>query len=104
MQYNKRCPQKMTQMVMDWQDPDLASKAHEIMLQAVEATQKNASKMRKLQKKADYLQSRSEEGRFREMGQGGLRQAWMLPSNLCGAPTAYRGAWWRWRTDQCQLA
>jgi hypothetical protein len=47
---------------MDSQDLELASKAHEIMLEAVEAVQKSASKLRKLQQRASHFQNSSELG------------------------------------------
>ncbi len=48
--------------LMDLQDLELASKAHEIMLEAVEAVQKSASKLRKLQQRASHFQNSSELG------------------------------------------
>jgi hypothetical protein len=48
--------------LMDLQDLELASKAHEIMLEAVEAAQNSASKFRKLQQRASHLQKSSELG------------------------------------------
>jgi hypothetical protein len=47
---------------MDSQDLELASKAYEIMLEAVEAAQKSASKLRKLHQRASHLQNSSEIG------------------------------------------
>jgi hypothetical protein len=43
VQYNKGCSQKMVQTLMDSQDPDLASRAHEVMQEAMEVVQRNAS-------------------------------------------------------------
>jgi uncharacterized protein YijF (DUF1287 family) len=43
VQYNKGCSQKMVQMLMDSQDADLASRAHEVMQAAMEVVQRNAS-------------------------------------------------------------
>jgi enolase len=42
----------------DWlEDLELASKAHEIILEAMETAKKSASKLRKMQQGADGLQS-----------------------------------------------
>jgi hypothetical protein len=38
--YNKSCMQKIAKTVMDLEDPDLASKAHEIMQEALKAAEK----------------------------------------------------------------
>jgi hypothetical protein len=45
---------------MDSQDLKLASKVHEIMLEAMDAKQKSTCKLRKLQQGVDYLQSGTE--------------------------------------------
>jgi hypothetical protein len=76
---------------MDLQDLDLDSKVHEIMLEAIEAVQKNASKLRELQRGADCLQSVSEVSSIPRTCQGCLRQASRSASNLCGEPTAAWG-------------
>ncbi len=47
----------MAQMLMDTQDLDLASRAHKIMQEAVEAVQRSSSNFSKLQRRADHLQS-----------------------------------------------
>lgn len=62
VQYNKSCLQKMVQALMDSQGLGLASTAHKIILEVMEAVQKGANKFRKLQQGADCLQSGSEMG------------------------------------------
>jgi hypothetical protein len=51
VQYNRA--QKMAQFLMDWQGLEMASKAHEIKPETMEAQQKSASQLRKLQREAD---------------------------------------------------
>ncbi len=73
---------------MNLQDPELASKALEIMRQAMEAAQKSNNKLRKLQKGADLMQNNSEVGSLTKGHQSGLRQAQRLPCHLGGVPVA----------------
>ncbi len=56
VQYNKGCLQQLAETLMDSQDMKLARKAHETMLEAIKATQKSGSKLRKLQQEAPRLQ------------------------------------------------
>ncbi len=44
MLYNKGCSQKMAQTPMNSQDPQLAGKDHEFMLEAMDRAQKSTSK------------------------------------------------------------
>jgi hypothetical protein len=55
VQYNKGRSQKMAQTLMDQQDIDLTSTSHEVMQEAMEVAQRSARKLRKLQRKFDYL-------------------------------------------------
>jgi uncharacterized protein YijF (DUF1287 family) len=43
VQYNKGFSHKMVQTLMDSQDADLASRTHEVMQEAMEVVQRNAS-------------------------------------------------------------
>jgi hypothetical protein len=88
MQYNKSGIQKMAQTQMDPQEPDLASKVNEIMQEAMEAAQRSSGKLRKLQRGLISCKSSSEVGSIMGTCQGGLRQAFRLPRNLCGTSTA----------------
>jgi hypothetical protein len=66
VQYNKGCSQKTAQT--DSQDADPASRAHEIMLlEAMEAARRSASKLRKLQRRAYCLKSSLEVVNFTGM-------------------------------------
>jgi hypothetical protein len=49
----------MVQVLLDSKDPELASRALEIMQEAMAAAQRSESKLRKLQRRFDYLQSGS---------------------------------------------
>ncbi len=55
------CTQKMAPTLKNLQDPELASKAHGTH-EAMEAAQRSASKLKKLQQGADQLQSSLEVG------------------------------------------
>jgi hypothetical protein len=55
------CCTRRAALRLDSKDQELASRAHEIKQEVKEASQRNASKLRKLQRRFDHLQSRSEE-------------------------------------------
>jgi hypothetical protein len=73
---------------MNFQDPELASKALEIMRQAMEAAQKSNNKLRKLQRGVDCIQNNSEVGSLTKGHQSGLRQAQRLSCHLGGVLAA----------------
>jgi hypothetical protein len=100
VQYNKGCSWKMVQKKMDSHDPELVSRAQEVMQEVMELAQRSASKLRKLQRRFDYLQSGSGAGSITEVRPGNLRMTTRPPSSLCKASALDR----RLQTAQGQLA
>jgi hypothetical protein len=100
VQYNKGCSWKMVQKKMDSHDPELVSRVQEVMQEAMELAQRSASKLRKLQRRFDYLQSGLGTGSITEVRPGNLRMTTRPPISLCKASAMDR----RLQTAQGQLA
>jgi hypothetical protein len=56
VQYNQNCTQQIARLLLDSKDPEMASRAHEVMIEANEAAQGSTSKLRMLQRRNDFMQ------------------------------------------------